>query len=223
MSTRYQLRSWICLLAQRICVYCANCPRSKGFNRTNTPAWYLNVSYGKQGHVDHNVCQQFLNWSPLLITSTQQQSFSGLHNFEKIFNCDYLGWNCDLVWDMRGASYFYILILIFIKKDIKMITVPLLQGSLPNKDVFLHLNSMMCDSCQPPGTQAGAAGSSALLNESLHKARPMWDEQLRLAHLVFGKMETALNGELPDHFHEENEFVKWMGLVYPLDSVCPWE
>ncbi len=80
------------------------------------------------------------------------------------------------------------------------ITVPLLQGSLPNKDVFLHLYSMMCDSCQPPGTQAGAAGSSALLNESLHKARPMSDEQLRLGHQVFDGFKRLRMGGFPEDF-----------------------
>ncbi len=40
--------------------------------------------------------------------------------------------------------YFYIIILIFIKKDIKMIIVWLMQGSWPNKDVVLSLYNMTC-------------------------------------------------------------------------------
>ena len=44
-----------------------------------------------------------------------------------------------MICDIRGYDNVYITILIFIEKHIKMIMVWFLQGSVPNKDVFLSL------------------------------------------------------------------------------------
>ncbi len=54
----------------------------------------------------------------------------GLHDFEKIMNCDNLYW-------YREEDNFCIIFLIFIKTDFKMNIVWLLLGSLPYKDVYV--------------------------------------------------------------------------------------
>ncbi len=77
----------------------------------------------------------------------------GPHNFEKISNCDYLDryCDCDMICDIRGNDNFYIIVLIFIEKHVKMIIVWFLKGSVPNKDVLFSLSIVMCR----PGQQCG--------------------------------------------------------------------
>lgn len=56
----------------------------------------------------------------------------GLNDFEKISNCNYFDWYCDMIRDITGKDNFYTIILIFIEKHIKMIMVLFLRGSVPN-------------------------------------------------------------------------------------------
>ncbi len=46
--------------------------------------------------------------------------------------------NCDMICDINENDHFYITVLIFTEKHIKMILVLVLEGSLPNKFVFLN-------------------------------------------------------------------------------------
>ena len=63
----------------------------------------------------------------------------GLNDFEKISYCDYFDWyrNYDLMCNIRGNDLFYIIILIFIEKHIKMIMVWFFAGICTKQRCFL--------------------------------------------------------------------------------------
>lgn len=64
-----------------------------------------------------------------------------LNNFEKISYCEYFDWYCnfDMICSTKENDNFYLIILILIEKHENDYGVIFLQGSVPNRDVFLSL------------------------------------------------------------------------------------
>ncbi len=64
----------------------------------------------------------------------------------KKYLTDYFDWYCDfdMICSFRVNNKFHDVILIFLEKHVEIIKVWFLQGSVPNKDVFLNLKNVMC-------------------------------------------------------------------------------
>ncbi len=80
-----------------------------------------------------NVCTLDQQKPGLFLSTPIKAHPLGLHDFEKMSNCNYL--DCCYSYTIDWHDKCYIIILIFIEKQ--MIVVLLLKGSVPTKDGFL--------------------------------------------------------------------------------------